>query len=130
MFDIPGFNVRSFSEDDLYKKQAEISKRLAYASRFSASGQMVEQLRRMNEAISTELVSRMQKKIFVERNPRDGVCIETDPDPRILARQEAAEQASKPVVKRTPRSRRTAKPVESGLNMPDKAIIQEPTSDE
>jgi excinuclease UvrABC helicase subunit UvrB len=97
MFDTPGFSPGAMTDDELLKKQDLISRRLAWAGRFSASTEMVYQLHSMLTAIDTERRERMMKSMFNERLKMFPEIIETEPDLAILHRRQAeiAEEESK-----------------------------------
>lgn len=109
MFDIPGFNVAAMTDEELLQKQEKILARVVFASRFSNGGEMTMQLQRMNDAISGERLSRIQKKMAQDSFSSGPVIVDTDPDP------DAPDQnaPTKTVQVRTPSMRRTSKPTTS-----------------
>lgn len=79
MFDVPGFNPSAMSDDELLNRQAELSRRLGWASRFSGSD-MSHQLYAMINAIEAERRDRILRVMFSERNKMFPEVIETEPD--------------------------------------------------
>ena len=80
MFDIPGFIPSSMSDDELLNRQAELSRRLNWANRFSGSGDMATQLWSMISAIEAERRDRVLKIMFDNRQKIFPEVIETEPD--------------------------------------------------
>ena len=79
MFIVPGFNPSVLSDDDLMKKQLELHKRLAWASRFG-SGEACDQLNAMILSIDTERRDRVLRIIYKERDKYFPEIIESDPE--------------------------------------------------
>lgn len=80
MFDIPGFTPSSMSDDELLNRQAELSRRLSWANRFSGSGDMATQIWAMISAIEAERRDRVLKIMFDNRQKIFPEVIETEPD--------------------------------------------------
>jgi hypothetical protein len=80
MFDIPGFNPSSMTDDELMNRQAELSRRFGWANRFSTSTDIPGQLWAMISAIDAERRDRMLKMIFKERDKMFPEIIETEPE--------------------------------------------------
>ena len=79
MFDVPGFNPSSMSDDELLNRQAELSKRLGWASRFAGSD-TTTQLYAMISAIEAERRDRVLRVMFSERQKMFPEIIETEPE--------------------------------------------------
>ncbi len=79
MFDIPGFNPSSFTDDELMKKQMSLNQKLVWSNRFG-SMDACNQINAMISAIEAERRERILKVIFKERNKLFPSIIETDPD--------------------------------------------------
>jgi hypothetical protein len=79
MFDVPGFNPVSMSDDELMNRQYELNRRLSWAARFSGSD-MSSQLLAMISAIEMERRDRLLKVVFSERQKMFPDIIETEPD--------------------------------------------------
>jgi hypothetical protein len=85
MFDVPGFDPSSMSDDELMTRQAELSRRLVWASRWSGSGDMTSQFQMMLMAVEGERRDRMLKLMFAERQKMFPEIIETEPDLKVKA---------------------------------------------
>jgi len=79
MFDVPGFNPSSFTDDDLMKKQMNLNQKLVWANRFG-SMEACNQINAMISAIESERRERILKLVFKERGKLFPSIIETDPD--------------------------------------------------
>lgn len=79
MFDVPGFDPSSMSDDELSKRHGELGRRLTWASRFG-SGDMSYQLQNMMIAIEGERRDRLLRYMFQERSKIFPDTIETEPD--------------------------------------------------
>lgn len=79
MFDVPGFDPSSMSDDELMSRHMELSRRLSWASRFG-SGEMGYQLQSMMISIEGERRDRLLRYMFKERSKLFPDTIETEPD--------------------------------------------------
>ncbi len=79
MFDVPGFNPSGMSDEELLNRQAELSRRLGWAARFSGSD-MSTQLWAMINSIEAERRDRVLKVMFDQRNKMFPDIIESEPD--------------------------------------------------
>lgn len=82
MFDIPGFNPRSMSDEELLSKQHDLSRRIEWASRFGMSTEMVAQMQCMLLSIEATRRERTFRDVFEMRQAALPTVIETDPDLR------------------------------------------------
>lgn len=111
MFDNIGFDPKTLSDNDLFTKQLELSKRKSQAHRLGRM-ETVMQIDALIYAIEAERRERM----FVERwnkvIPETSVLIETDPDLQETQEKAEEEQAQKAQPPRTVRRPvRTSNPV-------------------
>lgn len=80
MFDLPGFDPWSMTDDELTKKQIEISRRMNWAARYSGSTDMVSQFQSMLSTIDAVRRDRFHRMMFAERQKMFPEIIESDPE--------------------------------------------------
>jgi hypothetical protein len=113
VFAIPGFNLKTLSDDELFKKQAELLKKISWAQRHSSMGQGAQQMSAMLSLIETERSERMFMARWNMVEDYISEPIETDPTLRDLAR--AIKEKNKPPEKSISRPR------------PEKRLVPVPT---
>lgn len=104
MFDIPGFDPRSMTDDELLRRQEDLEARLNYAARSGGAGEMFAQLRAMLDSIEHTRRERMFLEMAGSGGTADPVVIETDPSLR--PRQPEADAAPH-AIRHTPARRTT-----------------------
>lgn len=78
---IPGLDLSSMSDEQLFERESEIHRKMMFASRFT-SGQAVAQFQAILAAIANERRERMMRKVFELRKAAFPEVIESDPDLR------------------------------------------------
>ena len=108
MFDVPGFNPSTFTDDELMKKQMALNQKLVWASRFG-SMDACNQINAMITVIENERRDRILKMVFKDRNKMFPAIIESDPE-MASHNKEITEEKEKIVqIKRTQRERMITK---------------------
>lgn len=104
-----GFDPQSLSDQELLEKQLEIYKRLVWATKFSSSGALVEQLQNMADMCVSTYNERMNRKMFdlIQGNRPDAVdiCAEKKPAPTKVASK------ARSMNRNTLRKERTSAPI-------------------
>ena len=110
MFEVPGFDPRSMTDDQLIERQAVISRRLAFLASYGGAVEAVGQLQNMSTAI--DVVRRERMFMLVEQPDKatSHIAVETDP---ILATKETEpnDPAAKVKARRRPMADRMPAPV-------------------
>jgi hypothetical protein len=116
MFDIPGFDIKSMSDDELLTKQHTIAQKISILVGVGGAPEAIQQLRAMSNAIDTERAERIFVDVWKIRQGMFPKVIETDPSMRQSEGSE--EQVSDKKSKSRPNRplpsaimRRTANPV-------------------
>lgn len=92
MFSIPGFDPKTFSDDQIVKKMQDLNQRISYASRFSASFELVAQLQNLIAALDFERRERAYREAYDMRDAMLPDIIETDPEMREESNAEKAKK--------------------------------------
>jgi hypothetical protein len=77
--DIPGFDPKVFTDQQLLDKETELHKRIAYAARF-AGADTIQQFQNFLQAIATERMERLVHSTWEMRQKMFPDVIESDPD--------------------------------------------------
>lgn len=114
MFSIPGFDPKTLTNEDLFEKQLDLTRRSLTAARFGKV-EMVNQIQIMIQAIEMERHERMfNERIGSYILSSSPIVLETDPDLREkqLVTEESEQAAAHPTPARLIRRPvRTSKPV-------------------
>ena len=78
--DFPGLNVKSLSDDEIYKRIGEINAKLMFVHHTSGNKQMVDQLDAILETLRFEQSERIGKKQWEKESSDNPVVVETDPE--------------------------------------------------
>jgi hypothetical protein len=98
MFDVPGFNTSSMTDDELMTKQLLLSQRLVVANRFG-SGDMIMQLSNLIQSVEAERRDRMLHNIFKYQQKIFPEIIETEPD-LVVVPVDTDEESHKKMIQR------------------------------
>ena len=98
MFDFPGFDPLSLSDEELLNRQGELSRRLGYAARFGSGS--VQQLQNMIQVIENERRERVMRTVFEERQKMFPSVIESEPDLAEQKRKATEEEQDSKMVQR------------------------------
>ena len=104
MFDLFGFNPKSFTDDELMERVAELGKRIVWASRMGQFD-MAHQLRSQKTMCEMEQRERMLASRFVRMTQTPSVVVESDPDLAREARLEREAKAERESPKKGPRQK-------------------------
>lgn len=114
-FSIPGFDPKTLTNDQLFEKQLELTRRRLLSARFGKV-EVMEQIQTMINAIEEERRERMFVDVFGKAMvATQGLVVETDPDIRETMAKEAEIEAIKTEKSKRPIRRpiRSSKPVKS-----------------
>ena len=117
-FSIPGFDPKSLTNDQLFEKQLELTKRRIQSSRFGKA-EVMAQITMMLDAIDQERQERMFNDVFGKAMiETQGVVVETDPDIRKQMDDEVKEEDVRQEKAKHPirRPMRSFKPVKSSTD--------------
>lgn len=82
MFDIPGFDIKHLSDEELLSKQHSIAQRMSILSTMGGAPEAIQQLRLMSDAIDAERAERIYVEVWNVQQAMFPKVIETDPDMR------------------------------------------------
>ena len=82
MFDIPGVEPRSMSDDELLMRQQELQRRLSFAARFGMQSEATAQMQAMLASIDFARRERLLRDVYEQKNAVLPIVIETDPSMR------------------------------------------------
>lgn len=104
MFEFPGFDPHSMSDDELADRSMELSRRIAWASRFGGS-EMLGTYLMFRNAIQAAQRERMLRPALEARAAMPAIMVETDPDLAIENKLAQEEETAKNTPKAPPRAR-------------------------
>lgn len=78
--DFPGLDVKSLSDDEIYKRIGEIRAKLMFVHHMSGNQQMIDQLEAILETMNFEQSERRAKKMIEKELTDNPVVVETDPE--------------------------------------------------
>lgn len=78
--DFPGLDVKSLTDDEIYKRIGEITAKLMFVHHSSGNQQMVDQLDAILETLRFEQLERIGKKQWEKEQNDNPVVVETEPD--------------------------------------------------
>lgn len=131
MFELPGFDPRTMTDEQLVTKSGDLQAKIAWAAGGLDNG-AVGVMQRMLEVIANERRERGRKAQFKAMSEADPIANETDPVLREQNRKAAAEKAGKDEVPGAPRPRISARrtvPVPTATPVapaPDTPIREQP----
>jgi hypothetical protein len=78
--DFPGLDVKSLTDDEIYKRIGEITAKLMFVHHTSGNKQMVDQLDAILETLRFEQSERIGKRQWEKEQSDNPVVVETEPD--------------------------------------------------
>lgn len=112
-FYVPGLDLKKLTDDDLYERHSDLTRRLVVASRLG-KGEVIQQIQNMLSSLELEKKERIYNdRIGTNMKNSSSVVIETDPD---LSNQQTMKDAKENEAKKPPRVQlkrpiRTLKPM-------------------
>lgn len=116
-YEIPGFDPKVFTDEELLKKSSEIMRKIAWSSRYSTN--MLGALQTMQLMIDNERRERMMMEHWKNIEPYMSATIESDPD---LKPKDEEPKIKKP-------QRKALKPTMSPIQPTLKPVIREEKKD-
>jgi carboxylesterase type B len=78
--DFPGLDVKSLTDDEIYKRIGELTAKLMFVHHTSGNRQMIEQLDAILETLHFEQSERSGKRQWEKESNDNPVVVETDPE--------------------------------------------------